>query len=78
VSLVKTYGLDGVDVNWEYPANASQAADLVTLLQAVRATLDTYGNSLDSPYNFTLTTACLRPYGYQYLRLSEMDKYVDF
>jgi chitinase len=78
VSLVKTYGLDGVDVNWEYPANASQAADLVTLLQAVRATLDTYGNSLDSPYNFTLTTACPRPYGYQYLRLSEMDKYVDF
>jgi chitinase len=78
VSLVKTYGLDGVDLDWEYPANASQAADLVALLQTVRAALDTYGNSLDPPYNFTLTTTCPGPYGYQYLRLSEMDEYVDF
>jgi chitinase len=78
VSLVKTYGLDGVDVDWEYPANASQAADLVALLQEVRAALDTYGNSLDPPHNFTLTTTFPGPYGYQYLRLSEMDKYVDF
>jgi chitinase len=78
VSLVKTYGLDGVDLDWEYPANASQAADLVALLQTVRAALDTYGNSLDPPYNFTLTTTCPGPYGYQDLRLSEMDEYVDF
>jgi chitinase len=78
ISLVKIYGFDGVDIDWEYPANASQAAHLVALLQAVRAALDTYGSSLDPPYNFTLTTTCPAPYGYQYLNLSEMDESVDF
>ena len=78
VSLVENYGLDGVDIDWEYPANASQAIDMVALLQTVRQALDTYGNSLSTPYHFILTAACPGPYGYQYLRLSEMNQTVDF
>lgn len=51
---------------------------MVSLLQAVRGALDTYGDRLDPPYHFTLSAAFPGPFGYQYLSLSEMDKYVDF
>jgi chitinase len=78
VSLVENYGLDGVDVGWEYPADASQTANLVSLLQAVREALDTYGSSLSTPYPFILTAACPGPYGYRYINLSEMNQTVDF
>jgi chitinase len=53
VSLVKTCGLDGVDIDWEYPTDASHGADIVRLLQAVRGALDTYGKLLSLPYHFT-------------------------
>jgi chitinase len=78
VSLVRNYGLDGVDIDWEYPADASEGENMVALLQAVRAALDAYGNSLAPPYPFTLTAACPAPYGYQYLSFSEMNKHIDF
>ena len=78
VSLVKTYGFDGVDIDWDYPTDASQAADMISLLQEVRAALDGYGNLLDPPYRFTLTVAFPGPYGYQYLNLSALNQTVDF
>ena len=78
VSLVKNLGLDGVDIDWEYPADAAQGQNMVYLLQAVRGSLDTYGNSLNPPYNFTLTVACPARFGYEYLRLADMDPYIDF
>jgi chitinase len=54
VSLVKNLGLDGIDIDWEYPANDTQAANMVYLLQAVREGLDAYGHSLNPLYHFTL------------------------
>ncbi len=38
--MVEIYGLDGIDIDWEYPANATEKAGLTTLLQQVRDTLD--------------------------------------
>lgn len=79
VSLVKNFGLDGIDVDWEYPADDTQATNFVLLLQAVREALDAYGKSLDPPYHFTLTVACpAGPTNYQRLHLAEMDQYLDF
>ena len=75
---VQNFGFDGVDIDWQYPADESQADDMVRLLKAVRSALNTYGQSLSTPYNFTLTVACPGPLGYQQLRLAEMDPYVDF
>lgn len=37
VTLVKNLGFDGLDIDWEYPANSIQAANLVATLQAVRS-----------------------------------------
>ncbi|KFY67342.1 hypothetical protein V497_00455 [Pseudogymnoascus sp. VKM F-4516 (FW-969)] len=79
VSLVQNLGLDGLDIDWEYPADVTQANNFVLLLQAVRNALDAYGNSLSPPYHFTLTIACpAGPSNYEKLLIAEMDQYVDF
>lgn len=36
VQLMKDWGFDGIDVDWEYPANATEAANFVALLKALR------------------------------------------
>jgi chitinase len=79
VALVQTLGLDGLDIDWEYPEDDAQAENMVLLLQAVRAALDTYGNSFDTPYHFELTVASpCGPSNYRQMNLSGMDPYVDF
>jgi chitinase len=79
VSLVKNLGLDGLDIDWEYPADKTQARHMVLLLQAVREALDAYGNSLSTPYHFKLTVACpASPSNYKKLHLADMDQYIDF
>ncbi|KFZ23178.1 hypothetical protein V502_02341 [Pseudogymnoascus sp. VKM F-4520 (FW-2644)] len=79
VALVRNLGLDGLDIDWEYPADVTQAKIFVLLLQAVRDALDTYGNSFSTPYHFTLTVACsASPSNYEKLLIAEMDQYVDF
>lgn len=38
--LVEDYGLDGIDVDWEYPKNEKEAMDYVELLRVTREALD--------------------------------------
>lgn len=79
VSLVKNLGLDGLDIDWEFPANDVEALNMVLLLKATRDALDSYGNSLSTPYHFQLTVASPGgPVNYQTMHLAEMDQYVDF
>ena len=42
VTLMKDWGFDGIDIDWEYPANATDASNMILLLQAVRSELDSY------------------------------------
>ncbi|KAG9228388.1 glycoside hydrolase superfamily [Amylocarpus encephaloides] len=79
VILVGNFGFDGLDIDWEYPQNDIEAANMVLLLQAIREALDAYGNSLSTPHHFQLTVAC--PAGqvnYQTMHLASMDQYLDF
>ncbi|SPN99219.1 probable endochitinase class V precursor [Cephalotrichum gorgonifer] len=80
VELVKHYGFDGIDIDWEYPANPSEASDYVELLRTCRHALDEYSRSLPGgAHHFELTVAC--PAGtehYQKLDIKGMDQYLDF
>ncbi|EKG15136.1 hypothetical protein MPH_07673 [Macrophomina phaseolina MS6] len=83
VQLVKDLGFDGLDIDWEYPADDTQAQNFVALLAATRAALDSYANTfaaknLTRP-TFLLTIAApAGPTNYQKLRLAEMEPYLDF
>jgi chitinase len=79
ISLVKNLGLDRLDIDWEYPADDTEAVNFVLLLQAVREALDAYSKTLNPPYHFQLTVACpAGPENYQRLHLSDMNLYLDF
>lgn len=79
VNLLKDIGLDGLDIDWEYPKNDAEAQHYVLLLQAVREALDAYSNTLPARPHFLLTVAS--PCGTQnmnLMHLREMDRYLDF
>ena len=79
VQLLKELGLDGLDVDWEYPSNEAQAEHYVLLLAEIRIALDAYAQSLPDRPHFLLTVACpAGPSNFQRLRLRDMDRYLDF
>jgi chitinase len=60
VSLVKSLGLDGINIDWEYPGDDIEATNIVEL-------------SLNPLYRFTLTVACpAGPLNYQKLHVANM------
>ncbi|TVY16741.1 Endochitinase 1, partial [Lachnellula arida] len=79
VELIKHLGLDGIDIDWEYPKNPSEAADFVLLLKACREAMDAYSATLPHKHHFELTVAC--PAGaqnYEKMDIGGMDRYLDF
>ncbi|KAL2222912.1 endochitinase [Thermoascus aurantiacus ATCC 26904] len=74
--LVLNLGLDGLDVDWEYPKDDNEARNFVLLLQKCRQTLDRAGGP---NRRFLLTIACpAGPQNYTKLRLPEMTPLLDF
>ncbi|OMP85926.1 Endochitinase 1 [Diplodia seriata] len=84
VQLLKDLGLDGLDVDWEYPQDDAQARDLVLLLQETRRELDAYAaqlrNSGANPNaRFLLSIAApAGPQNYVKLHLGAMAQHLDF
>lgn len=85
VKLLKNSGFDGLDIDWEYPSNAQEAADWVALLKACREEMDAYARTLPPaysgapPHHFELTVACpAGPSNFERLDLRGMDRYLDF
>lgn len=79
VALLENLGFDGIDIDWEYPQDHTQAENFVKLLHEVRAALHHAEQKRHGRAHFLLTVACpAGPQNFQKLRVAEMDRYLDF
>jgi chitinase len=79
ISILKDVGLDGIDIDWEYPKSSQEAQHFVLLLKTCREALDAYGSSLPHKHHFELTVASpAGPQNYSIMDLRNMDPYLDF
>lgn len=79
VTLVKDWGFDGIDIDWEYPTDATEAANFISLLSTVRQALDDYAAEYAPGYHFLLTVASpAGPQNYNNMDLAGMASYVDY
>ncbi|KAF8210281.1 glycoside hydrolase [Mycena galopus ATCC 62051] len=79
IKLLEDFGLDGLDVDYEYPSDHAQAAGYTELLRELRHGLDEHARAKGADYRFLLTIAApCGPDHYRKLNVKEMDKYLDF
>jgi chitinase len=78
LTLVKDWGLDGIDIDWEYPASAEEAKNFVLLLQTCRQAFDDYAQQYAPGYHFIITIASpAGPQNYKNMDFAGMDPWVD-
>jgi len=78
VKLLEDYGLDGLDIDYEYPSNYEQAAGYTELLRMLREALDGHAIRKGAGCRFELSIAA--PCGasnYEKLHAQQMDQYLD-
>lgn len=79
IKLLEDLGIDGLDIDYEYPSNDEEAQGYVSLLKELRAALDRHAAEKHANYRFLLTIAApCGPDHYRKLHIKEMDKYLDF
>ncbi|KAF4436653.1 chitinase 1 [Fusarium acutatum] len=78
VTLMKDWGFDGIDIDWEYPANATDASNMILLLKAVRSELDSYSKQYANGYHFQLSIAApAGPDNYNKLKMKDLGSVLD-
>nr|AIT18897.1 chitinase [Hirsutella thompsonii] len=78
VKLATDWGMDGLDVDWEYPSNPTEAKQMVLLLKECRDAFDKYAAANNQTYHFLLTAATpAGPENYKKMDLAGMDPYLD-
>ncbi|KAJ7783186.1 glycoside hydrolase, partial [Mycena metata] len=79
IKLLEDFGLDGLDVDYEYPSDHTQAVGYAELLKELRHGLDEHARAKGADYRFLLTIAApCGPDHYHKLQVKEMDKYLDY
>lgn len=79
VKQVTDWGMDGLDVDWEYPKDVSEARYLVQLLGNCRDEFNAYADKHNQTRNRYLLTAATPagPAHYRAMDLAGMDQYLD-
>jgi len=79
IGLMKDWGFDGIDVDWEYPADAQESENFTLLLKEIRSQLDAYAAEHTPGYHYQLTIASpAGPSKYDVIQLAEVAKVIDF
>jgi len=74
LQLVEDYGFDGIDIDFEYPANTAQGQGFADLLSSLRSGFDSYAQGKGDSVPYLITAAV--PAGsanYAFLPVSQMD-----
>lgn len=61
VEILEDLGLDGLDIDYEYPQNNYQAIGYKTLLKELREALDEHARKKGADYRFLLTVSDSQP-----------------
>ncbi|PHH92266.1 hypothetical protein CDD83_8191 [Cordyceps sp. RAO-2017] len=78
VELMRDWGMDGLDIDWEYPNDDTEATNLILLLQECREALDRLATTQEQRYHYLLTAATSAgPEKYGKMNLTAMDPLLD-
>ncbi|PHH83356.1 hypothetical protein CDD82_1869 [Ophiocordyceps australis] len=81
VGLLKDWGFDGIDIDWEYVRNEDELGSLIELLRELREHLQAYSQQHGTGYHFLLSVAVPAStwrYGRLRHRMRELGGIVDF
>ncbi|KAF5100230.1 hypothetical protein D0Z00_001332 [Geotrichum galactomycetum] len=80
IDLIKNYGFDGVEIDWEYAETINQVYQFVELLKIVREKIDDFSEEMNlEEGQIELTVAGpAGPVQYSRMKLGLMDEYVTF
>ncbi|PLN76078.1 putative class V chitinase [Aspergillus taichungensis] len=79
VKLMGDMGMDGLDVDWEYPSNDQEGENMLQLLKATRQELDKYAQVHAKGEHFLLSVATATgPTRYKVLDLKAISQVADF
>ncbi|KAH8103287.1 glycoside hydrolase family 18 protein [Cristinia sonorae] len=79
LKLVEDYGFDGIDLDFEYPANTAQGQGFADLLTALRTGFDNYAKNKGDNVPYLITAAVAAgSANYAFLPVAQMDKALSY